>query len=624
MPVRSRHTDVFEESVVYMGGPQSGKTGRLIERACDLTKCGRGSVLYVCASSQEASDVFDRASARLDGAPIVGSANVSSGDARVALGANLDCDASSRLRVVDAESIALEIVSEPLATSMFRRTPRVLAPFEERFLLEDMRTASIKGRRLREVMEFICAGWSRLADDDPAWLITLEEEAIAKLLHDNLQFTGGILACELGNFAVNTLRADAVLRERHSYDHVLVDDLERLDRATQILTRMIARKSFTFAAGEMEAIALPGTYPYYAGIDEFLADHPCAKAVRLKSACRPADLAIIEERLIEAYAENEDTAKEKGREGELSGEPGAVSREAHDVVLMADDMGDELRTIERICQDALSLRQSVLIVGASRLWRSNAAKRLGSAGIPIAEGARRIAVKDFRDGRSCQSALAETRERLRRNSHDGVAWRSFVGFGDYIARSAGLEGVRAIALMHGLGIEEALARLSAGSLPGIDATNPLYAPLVDAYRRCRAEVEVMECAGVDESSSRMDVPGGIRIASPEEAAFLRADLVIFGGFVNGAIPSRDFLDGVTLVGGARERAYRADIRALYAVVGSARKRLILTGFKMCSLEAAERMGLHIVRIKLREGARVCELEPSFYAQLMVSDEALCR
>lgn len=675
MPAYSTCTDTidgFVHSACYIGGPQTGKTRMLVRRACELAETGE-SVLFVCAVPEHVLYAERLAEERL-------------------------CDGSS-VHIADARSVALGIMEEPCAMDLFGRKPRVLDPFEERFLLEDMRTASIKGRRLQEVMEFLRSGWSRLADDDPKWLITLEEESIAKLMRENLRFMGGILGCELGNLSVNVLRRNSCIRERHSFDHVLVDDFERLDRATQVLTRMVARKSYVFSADVMEAVPSPGMYPYFAGVEEFLTEHENAQTVRLESACRPKGLAQTEGRLCAAYAKSGEIARALGpglsfsevlqsgaggapfdtlRSGAASFDaprayrvPPSASRtsaeqpdmlhgaaaplcpSSSDALLshasirmcMGSDMGDELRIIEQACRDALALQERVLIVGPNGMWRSNAAWRLRDAGLPVEETPRHISVKDFRDERSCRLALDKTRERLRENPHDGVAWRCFIGFGDYVARSAGLESVRAVALAEGMGIEEALEKLSEGCLPGIDATDWLHAPLVEAYRRCRAFIESVtfgECVVQDEFGNSVVAPvrggeGGqwsgscecgrqsrgsdactIRIVSPDEAVDQRADLVIFGGFVNGAIPSREFLDGVSLVGSARERACRTDIRALYSAVGAARCQVLLTGFGRCSLEVAERMGLHIAKIKLRRGLRVCEIEPSAYAPLLVS------
>ena len=46
----------------------------------------------------------------------------------------------------------------------------------------------------------------------------------------------------------------------------------------------------------------------------------------------------------------------------------------------------------------------------------------------------------------------------------------------------------------------------------------------------------------------------------------------------------------------------------------ATRRLLFTSFESCDLETAERLRLHIPRIRLRNGVRTCDIEPSNYLQ----------
>lgn len=108
----------------------------------------------------------------------------------------------------------------------------------------------------------------------------------------------------------------------------------------------------------------------------------------------------------------------------------------------------------------------------------------------------------------------------------------------------------------------------------------------------------------------------VMVGVPLDAVDREFDLVIFGGFVNGFIPSADYCDPATMVGAARERAHAADIQALYRAVASARRGIVFTGFSESSLEAAERLKLHIARIKLKRGVRMCAIEPSSYASFV--------
>ena len=114
-------------------------------------------------------------------------------------------------------------------------------------------------------------------------------------------------------------------------------------------------------------------------------------------------------------------------------------------------------------------------------------------------------------------------------------------------------------------------------------------------------------------NSDPDVPA-VAIAAPEDLFGRTFDVIIFGGFVNGFIPSRDMCDPGVVVGGARTRQEAADRAAIALAEHRATKRLLFTSFESCDLETAERLRLHIPRIRLRSGVRTCDIHPSDYLQ----------
>ena len=614
--------DAYDEVCGFIGGAQTGKTQTLATMVRDAVRNEKGSVLVLCGSEAGLRDMRNRLRGPLGDGLCMG-AGVAGAD---------------RVRLMLARDAALEIVSAPEARALFHREPRLLDSFEEQFLFEDVRTTAFKGRRLREVTAFLRSGWSRLADDDPNWVISLEEEAVIASLRNNLEFTGGIMPCELGNFAVNTLRSEPSVRERFLADFVIVDDFSLLDRAKQVLARMLARHVFAFAADPSPALAALDEFPYPQGVSEVLEACPKAHVEHLKQSAQPPQLqnAVARLRAEEARVEVRAVCGGTQKEAPCASFAHSCSQpsceECSVRAAMGAGMDDELRAIEEICRNAIDAGQGVLLVGINGLWRANVARRLSSAGLSFERVATRISIKDFRDERACSRAKQATMARLAQNPHDGVAWRSLVGFEDYMARSTGLESLRLAAQPLGLGIEEALRRLSEGTLEGADSASYLYASLLAAYEKARVAVDGCSAAPAHEErcgaaapapnrdtlAFAPDICGNVVMCSPREAAGLRVPVVVLGGFVNGIIPSRAFLDG-SLLGERRRRARLADMRTLRGVAECAQQALYLTGFTSCSLEAAERLGLHIARIKLKRGVRVCTVEPSALLSLIESD-----
>ena len=106
----------------------------------------------------------------------------------------------------------------------------------------------------------------------------------------------------------------------------------------------------------------------------------------------------------------------------------------------------------------------------------------------------------------------------------------------------------------------------------------------------------------------------VAVGPPEDLFGRTFDVIIFGGFVNGFIPSRDMCDPGVIVGGARARQEASDRAAITLAEQRTARRLLFTSFESCDLETAERLRLHIPRIRLRSGVRTCDIHPSEYLQ----------
>lgn len=625
-----------------IGGPACGKTTALLERARACAESGEGSIVYVCASKAAAERARRAISLWRCGG----------------------------IEVKTGLELACEVLSDERYAARGLRN-RLIGRAEERVLMEDVKVCGIKRRRLRELVAFLECGWSNLADEDPAWLKTNEEELVAGLVHGNLEFTGGVLPCEASARALRAVQDDAALRASHARDHVFVDDYERLGRATQFLVNELAVASIAIAAGDVSPVtgavssaAGDEPYPWVEGVRELLAERPAAAVERLFSCYRPSSVVQLlnalraDDSLRAAELSVASSGREvsRDRDGSLSSDASRVDGDFAGVLgpVMAggivEEFSDIAQRIKQAIEQGVSLNR-IFIAGTNRMWRANVVRYLQQAGIAAQELAGGV-----RPGAS--------------------AMRVLVGEGDPLCRSVQIARLREIAQPQGLRLEEALSALAVGTLEGADANDPLLDGLVGAYwivRGKRAEhaerlmakgAKVPASEGAGESASEGargsiakntcgvnavsseggicgnargdihddprgdaygDIHGDPRAATNGDAVMVGApldavdhefDLVIFGGFVNGFIPSADYCDPVAMVGAARERAHAADIQALYRAVASVRRGIVFTGFSECSLEAAERLKLHIARIKLKRGVRMCAIEPSAYASFV--------
>lgn len=602
------------EALCITGDPRSGKTGALVERAvawaeaAPATPDAQPPLLFFCASPVTVDDAVARLSQR-------GLMNAPAKLAELAeLAEPAVCQHGPCKGLVTTPfDYACRILADPLAQQATGRQSRVLSCAEEAVFYEDLKTCGLKRRRLRELWAFLQCGLANLSDDDSAWIQTTEEQAVLDLARDILVFEGAILPGEAVNLAVRALEAEPALRERFGSPVVLADDYLLMSRASQRLVNLLATGKIAVTGSEKAALPAFEPYPCAAGFEEFEAAHTPLQRVTLEAPFHPLD------RAWEATPD-------------LAGEMGLIAR----------TIAEELA-----CGTS---PEAIAVVGVNRTWRANLQRALASVGIPAAslghaalkapkgdlvpanDDERERVLRQLRDDIVQPTGLRESRARARADmsgiaSHnepsaspcgDSIAWRQWLSLDDALGRSAAVSELRRVAQPRGLNLAEALAALDANALSELPATSPFAQSLLDPYREAQELLAERSENGQPTISTSAATPKSpapaVAIAAPEDLFGRTFDVVIFGGFVNGFIPSRDMCDPGVVVGGARARQEAADRAAIALAEQRATRRLLFTSFKSCDLETAERLRLHIPRIRLRSGVRTCDIHPSDYLQ----------
>ncbi|MFR1167469.1 MAG: UvrD-helicase domain-containing protein [Adlercreutzia equolifaciens] len=151
-------TDMMAEIAAFDGrtakivGPaRSGKTEALLRRAAAAVAAG-------CAPEDILIETSTAEAARVARRRLV--------DALAAAGVQDVEDIAGRITVACAQQVCLAVLETPEARAATGRTPRVLAPFEYNFFLEDMKTLGTPARRLRSELGHIKKQWCALAPED--------------------------------------------------------------------------------------------------------------------------------------------------------------------------------------------------------------------------------------------------------------------------------------------------------------------------------------------------------------------------------------------------------------------------------------------------------------------------
>ena len=639
------------EALCIAGGPRSGKTGALVERAAAWAEAipagpdAQPPFLFFCASPVTIDDATSRLSQRgLADAPVEA----------VELAEPAACQHGPRTipctgLVTTPFDYACRILADPLAQQATERRGRVLSRAEEAAFYEDLKTCGLKRRRLRELWTFLQCGLANLNDDDPAWIQTTEEQAVLDLARDILVFEDAILPGEAQRLAVHALETAPTLRERFGSPVVLADDYLLMSRASQRLINLLATSKIAIAGSEKAALPAFEPYPCATGFEEF------------EAACAP-----LQRVMLEAPFRALDRAW--GSAPDLAGEMGLIVR----------TIAEELA--------AGTSPEAIAVVGVNRTWRANLQQALVSVGIPAAplnhptlktpkgdlapasDDERKRVLKRLRDGimssassrkpgagAGISSPATQNNPLASPCTGDSIAWRQWLSFDDALGRSAAVSELRRTAQLQGLNLAEALAALNADTLPGLSAASPFAQSLLGPYREALQLLDkpiederpapgtsptaiadpALETSSPCNAIAASTIPSfaipvethedstaatpksparAVAIAAPEGLFGRTFDVIIFGGFVNGFIPSRAMCDPGVIVGGTRAHQEAAD-RAAIALAGQrATRRLLFTSFESCDLETAERLRLHIPRIRLRAGVRTCAIEPSSYLQ----------
>lgn len=631
------------------GGAATGKTQRLVERALELVRDGAGAdgILAVCATPDSAVLFAER---------LAGAAGA------VARG----------IRVVCARELELEILAHPAARAHTGREPRMLLPFEVSFLLEDLKVGGTPTGRLRGMLKFFYKSMTEMADEADGFLIDADEIDAMERIKTLLAMSGGVLEYELPELACQCVRDVPEVRAAFVRPHVLVDDYQMLCKASQLLCDELAAESLWVAADPAGCVEVFEPYPCGEGPDELLGRRPEAVVEDLDAsyACRGACAAAS------ALRSDGDVGMPTLHPAEGSFDGRA---ELAGCLTPSEELGRVVEVVERSVGEAAErggAAESIFVAVPNRMWESNVCRALEARGVATLHGGdvHGVTGGDIRDLARCAGARMLTLLLLAGDPDDGVAWRSWCGFGDYLTNSGIVNALRDLSTTRGgntVDMIEALAadddalvdagfaeerrrvveayaqgkaaidRLAGRSGPellravaeevGGEGT-PVPAPLVEL---CTPEAGDDACVLRGRALRRLSLPGlldtagapdaacdagiagaaadtrGRVVVGPASALVGRTpEVVVVCGLVNGFLPKHAFFDATKTPPGKVAKARGAFLRRAGLLLGKARRRLVCTWFTQVDLAAAGRLDLKVDRIWTDGSVRMASVSPS--------------
>lgn len=631
------------------GAAGTGKTHELVARASELLHQGTPAedMLVLCATPQAAHEFQRRV--------------------RIAYG-----DQAAPLHVTTARAYALSVLSRPDAIAWTGRKPRMLAAFEEKFLMEDMKVCGVRPKRLREMLKFFYRSWTELADERPDWLLPGEETDVHTLLKRNLNLLQSVLEPEAANLAVRFLKAHDRAQEECQHAWVLVDDWQCQSRASQQLAELVARDGIIAAADRVACVEVYDSYPYEQGIEEFLSAHPGADH-RILTTCRRSGAS---QRAMRALLSDEGLAHAEPARPEVQPAPECTDAPAH--VLAAHCPADEFQTVARTVKHLIAEGnepRTMAVAVPNSTWAHNMHHALRTEGVAahVLAGTQPVRGDVRKRERSTEAQMLTALE-LVADATNALAWRCWCGYGDYLVNSAAIAALRAHAEETGKGLVAELEQLAAHPAGSEQAACSTTAPraedavgasrVAQAYQcgqqliaRCQGlsgralldaiahEVDGSDAAPAlitqlclmpeqsDEATPGVQTPcnSAAAMANRFRTALLAPTLpadnavtvvpyhllcglspktLVISGFVNGFIPTRDYFDTTVTTLDKQVKIHAEDARRVYALASKADDQLIVSYFTSTDLESAGILKLKIDRIRLEHAVRTCAISPS--------------
>lgn len=313
---------------------------------------------------------------------------------------------AGEVQVLTCRELACAVLADPdsaAATGMSFSSgrARLLSAYETDFLMEDVKTLGARPKRLREMLKFFYRGWTELADEDPEWLFTVEEIDTFEFLTCELQYLGAMMEPQVSNLATKALRMEGQVRERFACRHVFVYGYQSLSRASQLLCQLVAGEELVAGAGPDMGVDVFESYAYPAGVEDFVRLNPAAEVVEVGAQ------GVAGDKVCDAHSWKTPTDEVEG---------------TADAIAAAVEAGTNA--------------EDIAVVTFHPWWTQQMARALQARGLQANAwlGAPKLH-GDIRELDRCLGLRTVTLLRLLADWHDGMAWRSWFGFGDYLARS---------------------------------------------------------------------------------------------------------------------------------------------------------------------------------------------
>jgi DNA helicase-2/ATP-dependent DNA helicase PcrA len=554
----------------------------------------------------------------------------------VAAVARLGETAAEELAPRTLHSYCFSILGRQRVLQATGRVPRIALEFERTLLLADLQGPFGTLTDRRKLVLAFEAAWSRRQTDDPGQPVEGLDQAFQDALLRSLRWHRAMLVGEVVPVALSYLRNNPQADERSSFDHVLVDEYQDLNRAEQEVLDLLSEDGNLAVIGDDDQSIYSFKSANPEGIREFADDHPGTLDVEFV-ICRRCPHRVVDmaQTLIQ---------RNPGRvRGPLSARRVNPQGEIHNVQWRStSDEADGLaQFVITNVEEGIDAGKCLILANSRRIgYGIRDAIRIGGIECNSFFREEAVATDAAQEAVTLLTLLARPNDRL--------ALRSWLSIGSSTQRRPAYHRLLASAREDDVDVWEILRRLDAGEahIPytgdavgrwlelreSLNALEPLREDLEavvdeilpdgDAELALLRETAIAALEEADDVSqvadavrygvSQREVPleaAEVRVMSMHASKGLTADLVILAGLIEGVVPRID-----SRLSADEQEAQLQEQRRLF-FVAMTRTKNILVFSSYSQLDAATAHRLQASRGRRVAGGSFRTFASSFLGEL---------
>ncbi|TEB09089.1 ATP-dependent helicase [Pelotomaculum propionicicum] len=214
-------------------------------------------------------------------------------DLRAEIG-SLDVDGVDRVVAKTLHSLCYGILNRREIFEATGRQPRPLLVHEIKPLLYDLSNPDFGNAREKEKrVKAFEAAWARLQFDEPGFALEEIDQLFERNLVSWLVIHKAMLIGEIIPVTLSYLRENPLCPERNLFDHVLVDEYQDLNKAEQVLVRLLAGNGTLTIIGDDDQSIYSFKHAHPEGIREFPNEHDNCESITFNE-CRRCPALVVQ------------------------------------------------------------------------------------------------------------------------------------------------------------------------------------------------------------------------------------------------------------------------------------------------------------------------------------------